>query len=1404
MLQSFQNHKIERICKLLPLLVLIIILGMGLIGCSKNKGKDKVSEDTSSLSQEETKIGIVSEGKAASVYIDAKGKDYEGMHLVAKSFAEDINMVTGVTPDIVTDMDQLEGTVIIAGSIGNNEIIDTLIANDVINISAIKNKWETYQIQVVEAPVEGVAQAIVIVGSDKRGTFYGIYRISELIGVSPWVFWGDVLPKKQSQLLFSENELQITSKEPSVKYRGIFLNDEWPSLGNWVSKRYGGFNERFYEEVFELILRLKGNYLWPAMWSSSFSGDGVSSSVANAKLADIYGIVMGTSHHEPMFRAGVEWQKIYRNYGTSNLWDFAGNEEAITKFWEDGLQRNKDFESLITLGMRGEADSALQGTDQENIELLKSIITTQKELLKKYNLEDAPQVLTLYKEVEKFWYGTNGTQGLRDWEALDDVTIMLAEDNFGNVRTLPAADEKNRAAGWGMYYHFDYHGGPRSYEWVNTIPIEKVWEQMSMAYDYGVKEVWVVNVGDLKPMEFPISYFLDLAYDFEAWGTDGINKTAEYTRQWVEQQYGHVVNEEAVEGITEVLSDYTRMNGKRKPEITYASTYSFTNYNEAQRVLAEAIDLENRARKYYDMMPEDYKDSYYQLVYYPAAASANVTKMQIFAGLNQLYHSRKSVLANTYAALAQETIAADTQMQSYYNNKMSGGKWSGMMSSPHIGYTKWNSDDWTYPELRYVTPAEDYVMIVDVEGTETAYLSGVGALPAFTNLQRECYHITISNGGGIGFDYSISTSADWIRVDKTQGRIYTGDTVQVSVDWDKVIKTSEGEIIITGGEDEVKIRVIAEVMDVKDLSDMTFVETHDVISMEAQHTSNRVAKSNVQWNVIENYGRTLSSVKMFPTTISFAKPEEAPYLEYKVYVREDTEYTLTAYIAPTNNLSEDSRLRYGVSFDGGSIVAADALLPDFIAGENSNRAWSNAVMANIHTMTTTHSLTKGMHTLRFYGMDAGLVLQKLVLSKGALPSSYFGPEESYYIGKEIRQQEGSRYSVNTEYTLPGTMLVEDLKRKDKNIADTVNVSAPGEYQITLQGEVRNAAGIEVKIGDQVVSTLQWDTGEAEVSSDWFTLKQGRHELTIAILSGDADIRTVKFHAYNPETVYPVTITASSTAGGYDVNNVYDKRRETTWKPEEDDTKPWVEFAFGRVYYLDHFVLRGSLEGIRNYEIQTSIRGGQWRTVYKGTEPETGQEIYLQGEDAISGDKLRIVFTELTDEIAVSDMILNPYINWSIEDGNTAVEITKESDIDKYTIIDGDRINPGWITTGNQTVTLTFSEARTMDTVTVVGIQSTVKDGKEGVIPDMNMTSPYVQRQYTISYLDNSGKWVETADYITAPDGAETEPLRKVINKISLRDTITTTSIRVAIGTSHWIRLIELEAVEHHKISTGEK
>ncbi len=422
-------------------------------------GQKKYVEATAQLGS----FAIVAGAAASSVYVDSA--DYPGVLRAAGDLQGDIALVTGVTPAMTNSKSDLPTHAIIIGTIGKSSIIDALVRSGKINVTAIDGKWESFLIQVVPAPLPGVASALVIAGSDKRGTIFGIYDLSEQIGVSPWYWWADV-PVHHKDALFVKPGAYVQGP-PAVKYRGIFLNDEAPSLSGWVHEKYGNYNQEFYTKVFELLLRLKANYLWPAMWNNAFNED----DPLNPKLADEYGIVMGTSHHEPMLRAQQEWKR----HGTGP-WDYANNSAELNKFWTEGIERNKNYESIVTLGMRGDGDIPM--SESANVALLEKIVADQRAILSadmNKDLSEVPQDWALYKEVQEYY-----EKGMR---VPDDVTLLWCDDNWGNIRRLPTPDERKRSGGAGIYYHFDYVGGPRSYKWLNTVPITKVWEQMNLAYD---------------------------------------------------------------------------------------------------------------------------------------------------------------------------------------------------------------------------------------------------------------------------------------------------------------------------------------------------------------------------------------------------------------------------------------------------------------------------------------------------------------------------------------------------------------------------------------------------------------------------------------------------------------------------------------------------------------------------------------------------------------------------------------------------------------------------------------------------------------------------------------------------------------------------------------------------------
>lgn len=1071
---------------------------------------------------------LASDVSSADIYVDEKGADFDGLSLVAESFRGDVNTVSskGANPRVVTKVSQIRESAVIAGSIGNNDVIDQLIAQGRIDVSGIKGKSETYKIQVVENPTEGVELGLVIVGTDKRGTIYGIYHISEMMGVSPWVYWGDVVPVQKEKISFSNSSYAYTSKQPSVKYRGIFLNDEAPSLTGWVKKKFGNYNQKFYVNVYELLLRCKGNYLWPAMWSNTFSEDGTKENkLANAELADKYGIVMGTSHHEPLCRAGEEWQRKYKNYSTSNVWDFNKNEKGITNFWIDGVKRNMAFENVYTLGMRGEADSALGGSIADNIDLLKRVITTQKGILKDQNLQDAPQVLTVYKEVENYWHGTSQVEGLKKWNTLDDVIVMLCDDNFGNMRTLPEGDDINRKGGWGMYYHFDYHGGPVSYEWVNTVQIDKVWEQMSMAYEHGVDDIWIVNVGDLKPMEMNISYFLDLAYDYDAWGKDGENKTESYRQKWVKQQFGQELSEDQQKEVQSLLEEYTWLNGTCKPEVVSSSTYAATNYNEANQMLGRIESMMKRAEECKKIIPERLQAAYFQFVYYPVVASANVAKMQICSGLNKYYYEAGNTNANLYGLMIEPCVELDKELQETYNKNMPGvgNKWERMMSSPHVGYTSWDSKGWKYPEAKWVRPAQGKSMTVSVQNRDQIVTKGELSFDDFTNVNQEVYTVTMSNMGADMYDYTVSTEQDWIQLSKKTGTVKAQDTFEVSVDWTKVKADQKGSIVVQSGEQKVVIYVQARVYDTNGLTENTYVYCNGYASiLPGRYTAKQDSADGARVAVLNGYGRMEQSLKVQPAVKRYASDvSQAPYAEYSVNMPADGDYKVTVYSAPSNNLERDDvSINFGLSVNKGEVQKINTIDSSKYAPGEYDNAWPEDVKKNGRMSEVTVAMKAGVNTIRIYAADPAFVLQKIVVSEESVKKSHLGPQESYYVGKKVTEKTALTGLTFDCFSIPGNIKASayDGSTKTEEICTmkageeheyTALLSEWETYQFGICGSSSDGAEVELLWNENVVGTVTLGKEERNYRGKEFSvIKAGSGKLCLKVKKGTANIRHI--------------------------------------------------------------------------------------------------------------------------------------------------------------------------------------------------------------------------------------------------------------------------------------------------------
>ena len=590
----------------------------------------------------------------------------EGEHscvrLAVANLATDFGKVTGTEATITSltaHLSPLTSKSILIGTVGANKQIDQWVKQGVLR--DLKGKTEKYIIKTI-------GNQLVIAGSDKRGTVYGIYELSRQIGVSPWYYWADVPVEKHTSLYIKEGE--YTDGEPAVRYRGLFLNDEAPCLTTWVKNTFGTDfgGHKFYEKVFELILRLKGNYLWPAMWGWAFYAD----DPENLKTADAMGVMMGTSHHEPMARNHQEYARDRKGWGA---WNYSTNKQNLDRFFREGIERMKGTDDIVTIGMRGDGDEAMgNGTDTK---LLESIINNQRRIIKEVTGKSAdktPQIWALYKEVQDYY-----DAGLR---VPDDVTVLLCDDNWGNVRRLPTAEEQKRKGGWGLYYHVDYVGAPRNSKWINVTPIQNMWEQLQLAYNGGIQKLWILNVGDLKPMEYPIQLFMDMAWDPTKYHVDNL---LDHTRDFCAESFGE---DQACEA-TQLLNLVSKYNGRITSEMLDAKTYTTTEF---AKVVADYQALEARALRQFITLKPEAKDAYRQIILFPIQAMGNIYEMYYAQAMNHELAAKGDPDANCWAERCRKAFERDQQLSLQYNKEIAGGKWDGMMIQKHISYKIWNDN----------------------------------------------------------------------------------------------------------------------------------------------------------------------------------------------------------------------------------------------------------------------------------------------------------------------------------------------------------------------------------------------------------------------------------------------------------------------------------------------------------------------------------------------------------------------------------------------------------------------------------------------------------------------------------------------------------------------------------------
>ncbi len=606
---------------------------------------------------------IIKKGQPVEICVSANAD--KGVLRAVSSLASDIEMICGKRPDIVNTVDISHEQIVVS------QLGDEFFSKTNIRPVELQDSTEKHILSIEPARIN-------IAGADKRGTIYGIYTLSERLGVSPWTWWADVPVVKRKDVALDCGV--STDGCPKVKYRGIFINDEWPSFGWWCIDKFGGVNHKAYEHVFELLLRLKANFMWPAMWASAFYDD----DPANGPLANEMGIVMGTSHHEPMALAQQDWKR--RGIGD---WNFKTNQQNLEKFWRTGIERCKDWETIVTVGMRGDGDEPMGASTE--IDLLTKIVSRQRKIIADVTGKRAskvPQVWALYKEVLDYY-----EKGMK---VPDDITLLLCDDNWGNVRRLPDANARHRKGGYGMYYHVDYVGDPRNYKWVNVTQVERIWDQMELCYDHGVREIWILNVGDLKPMEYPIQFFLDLAWNPERMKATDIHK---HTVDFCKTQFGP----EHAEEIAKMIALYTKYNSRRTPEMLDDQTYSIENYDEWARVRDDYRELENEALRVGYMLRKEYADAYDELVLYPIVACSNLYDMYYSVARNKQLAAKGDPEANVWADRVKTLYERDSLLTRHYNLEIADGKWNHMMDQTHIGYTYWQQPETqTMPAVAYV------------------------------------------------------------------------------------------------------------------------------------------------------------------------------------------------------------------------------------------------------------------------------------------------------------------------------------------------------------------------------------------------------------------------------------------------------------------------------------------------------------------------------------------------------------------------------------------------------------------------------------------------------------------------------------------------------------------------------
>lgn len=903
------------------------------------------------------------EQKASILYDNAKALD----SILAYSLAEDIFKVTGFKPLVTKNKATASGNVIVIGNC-QSELVESFLDKNH-DWKGFEKKWESYRFQIVDQPTSNIKKAFIIAGTDPRGIAYGVYALSERIGVSPWYWWADVPVAKQKELVLSQKDFQ--SKAPSVKFRGIFLNDEDWGLRPWASKTFepevGNIGPKTYAKIFELLLRLKANTIWPAMHEGTTAFFNIP---GNAKIAEAYQIVVGSSHAEPMLRNNVdEWKEAAMGH-----FNYVSNRENVHKYWEDRVTESKNVDAIYTIGMRGVHDSKMEGvkTNKEGAELLKQIIKDQRKLFETHINRDAtkvPQAFTVYKEVLELY-----DEGL---QVPDDVTLVWTDDNYGYIRRLSNEQEQKRSGGGGVYYHASYWGRPHDYLWVESVHPALLREEMMKAYASNCKQIWILNVGDLKAIEYSTQLFMDMGYDASFF------EDASNVKKHTTDFYSSIFGKEYGKPIADSKWEYFDLAFERKPEFmgwsqtepttkTKQTAYNpFFFGDENQQRIDKYQNLENQVISLKDKLPKDLQDAYFQLIYYPAKAASLMNKKFLYADKATIYGKQGRLNAKDYALKSENAFNEIKAITQEYN-QIANGKWNYIMDmSPR----KLPVFDMPKIEIPLLESVDSVGILVENETDSNANDS---KLPAYSQDSKTSHFIDIFLKKAEFLSWKLKNLPDWIITNKSEGVLDTKNTnnerIQISIDWKKwskkQAKNAQFNISYGGKTKNINLEIDSNNATVAKKS---FVAMEDKVVIYAQNFTSIKNQEPYQWKKIDGLGYAKAAMQAHPLTAAPLKTDnldkEAPCLEYQIHLNNFSSSELILHAIPTLPITNAHGVRVGVQWNQEPIQIVD------FATIGRSEEWKQNVLSNkASKKILLKSINKGTNTLKIYMIDEGVAL----------------------------------------------------------------------------------------------------------------------------------------------------------------------------------------------------------------------------------------------------------------------------------------------------------------------------------------------------------------------------------------------------------------------------------------------